>query len=465
MDPVSRLGGGGRGRKRALQYAEAGVETGVRLLEVADEALLAAVLAGETCLRAGGADQEAALCTADRTFGLKRTDTSNLLLLLNGGGGSGGGAPATPGALAQPPPATPGATATSAGVAVATPSPVAVRGTQWEGLATQQARAQGLEPLIVCATCVDTLQTCGIPPAYALMRGMISARPFGAGADLPRDTLDSGEACGVSFRKLLEVARLSEDSLRAWLLEEHYLELEDRWMQVDAEYMHTLLSLVLCEALQEGWPTSALPVEGVVRGMAREGYRREVVENCLDRFCVRERRVVGQGEGVTGRGSVGTEAEAEAEKGEVAGDLKALNIGAVCKFMAEKLFREQARWNFDEFSAQLLKSLREVVLDADLPPTEEFLGGVALQETVRKYGKDFKEVEFFPVAALSPEPKERFKELFQRRANWRQGELQPYLTGLAIPADQTLDQEVAKWSRSFNVDGDAEKELIYYHRW
>ena len=88
---MSRLGEGGRGRKRALQYAEAGVETGVRLLEVADEALLAAVLAGETCLRAGGADQEAALCTADRTFGLKRTDTSNLLLLLNGGGGSGGG--------------------------------------------------------------------------------------------------------------------------------------------------------------------------------------------------------------------------------------------------------------------------------------------------------------------------------------------------------------------------------------
>ena len=164
-----------------------------------------------------------------------------------------------------------------------------------------------------------------------------------------------------------------------------------------------------------------------------------------------------------GRGSVG--AEAEAEKGESAGDFKALSIGAMCKFIAERLFREQTRWNFDKFSAQLIKSLREVVLDADLPPAGEFLGGVALLETVRKYGKDFQEVDYFPVAALSPEPKERFKELFQRRANWRHGELQPYLAGLAIPANQTLDQEVAKWSRSFNVDGDAEKELTYYRRW
>jgi len=108
MDPVSRLGEGGRGRKRALQYAEAGVETGVRLLEVADEALLAAVLAGETCLRAGGADQEAALCTADRTFGLKRTDTSNLLLLLNGGAGSGGGGGCHPGCAGPAAPGDPG---------------------------------------------------------------------------------------------------------------------------------------------------------------------------------------------------------------------------------------------------------------------------------------------------------------------------------------------------------------------
>jgi len=480
MDPVSLMGEGGRGRKRTLQFVEGEVDTGVRLLEIADEALLAAVLAGEACLRAGSSGAEVALCTSDRTFGLKRTDTSNLLLLLDGRSSSGGGsgAPETPGAFlaaGQPAPETPGAV-TPPPVATETPSPSAASvlhlGTQWEGLATQQARAQGLEPLLVCATCVDTLETCPIAPDYGALRELLDAYRFGAEEEDGAGGRDVG-AAGRLFPELLTVARQSEGKLHAWLRAEHYLELEGRWMAVDAAYLGTLLRLVLCEVLQEGWTPSAVPPEGVIRAMAREGYRREVVENCLGRFFKPAETVAA----LDGEGGAGAEAEAEAgpgdpqEEGAGAGvgvgagmvmEAQSLDIGAVCRFMAEPLFLEQSRWNLDKFLSRLRK---ELVLDVELPPVEEFLGGLALVETVRKFGKDFKEVEYFPARALSPDPKDCFAALFQRRKNWRHGELQPYLKGLALPAEQTLDQEVAKWSYSFRENGDAEKEQIYYRRW
>ena len=244
-------------------------------------------------------------------------------------------------------------------------------------------------------------------------------------------------------------------------------------MTVDAAYLGTLLRLVLCEMLQEGWAPSSVPPEGVIRAMAREGYRREVVENCLSRFFKPTETVAAVG----GVGGAGAEAEAEAgpggprEEGAEADvgvgvgmvtEAQSLDFRAVCRFLAEPLFLEQPRWNLDKFSSRLRE---ELVLDVELPRVEEFLGGLALVETVRKFGKDFKEVEYFPARALSPNPKDCFAALFQRRKNWRHGEIQPYLKGLALPAEQTLDQEIAKWSYSFRESGDAEKELIYYRRW
>ena len=474
MDPVSLMGEGGRGRKRALQFVEGEVDTGVRLLEMADEALLAAVLSGEACLRAGAGGEEVALCTADRTFGLKRTDTSNILLLLDGrsSSGGGGGAPGTPGTLpaaGQPAPETPGVV-TPPPAAAATPSPSAPSvtrlGTQWEGLATQQARAQGLEPLLVCATCVDTLETCPIAPDYGALRDLLDAHRFGAEEEDGTGGSGAG-ATGRLFPELLTVARLSEGKLRAWLRAEHYLELEGRWMAVDAAYLGTLLRLVLCEILQEGWVPAAVPPEGVVQAMVREGYRREVVENCLGRFFKPAESTVAAAEGA---GDAGAAAEAETGPGEEGtgagvgggGGAQSLDFGAVCRFLAEPLFLEQPRWNLDKFSSRLRE---ELVLDVELPGVEEFLGGLALVETVRKFGKDFKEVEYFPARALSSNPKDCFAALFQRRKNWRHGELQPYLVGLALPAEQTLDQEVAKWCYSFRENGDADNEQIYYRRW
>jgi hypothetical protein len=67
---------------------------------------------------------------------------------------------------------------------------------------------------------------------------------------------------------------------------------------------------------------------------------------------------------------------------------------------------------------------------------------------------------YFPVSSLSPLSKTRFAQLFDARAKWRLGEIEPYVAGLCTPG-QTIEQLLLKMTRPISVVENGSKVVVY----
>jgi sister chromatid cohesion protein DCC1 len=379
----------------------------------------------------GDPSDTAVLVTHDRTYAVKRVETTNTLLLVPPDGhrpesafpptqaAVGGGTP-LPAAAAPPPDSTPARDATQrtpiAPAAAAAPAPTP--GTINGGLQTQLERAEAGAarslPIVASAVARAHLEVAPTVPRLAALERLLDERPYGLEDEDDNEEDDSdGSGDGeqplpdasvaalhdpsppprpgvYSFARLLARVQASPAELKAALRELGAVRLGGGggagagvnggaccWRRVDPGYASAMLEMALATAAAEGWPLNALPLRAMQRELRGSGYRPRLVRHCLELFGERRVGVVGAAVGAAAGTTAAAPVPASATPVEVVGSCNPAAFGSLVPPPAQPAATAEVVFALDARRVCLLFA-RRLLLPPAAPPLAPGVPGPAV---------------------------------------------------------------------------------------
>lgn len=425
---------------RHLCCAEGGLRSDLRLIEL-DEKLLDSVKAGDVVIK-GATQEDAVLCTSDKTFALKVVETTNTLLLLPPQGELDEDFAAIP---SLP---TPGRDAS------------AIRDVGLQTQLQKSAAAKDYPPLTATATVGAHLELVEIMPCLDKLPELLG-RPYnfehdeeqqqaaaGQGVDdMDTDWPASVAAAGpgstalqrqqgpFTLEQLLQRVQASCAELLAELQRLQAVQFGPHWRLVDSAYLGSVLEMLLVSAMERGWSLQEpMALQDVLEALQPEGYKPVIIQHCLHVY----------GRSAAQDASAGADAATASSSGSSNSDSYVLDERQVCLHYARKLLRQQAVWLLHAF----LPAWEQEVPGGCWSPQEEMLAGEALVlQADPLEGISEARVRHLPASQLPSTPSARFAALFAAQPRWTREQLDPYLAGLKVPG-QTVEILLLKYARA-----------------
>ena len=394
----------------AIKIGDGFADTQLALFEL-DESVLAEVMRddGSVSIK-GGTNEEAVLCTAERTYVMRLAESSNTLLL-------------SPDALSEK-------------TLAAAPSAV-----------TMVATASSHYELIASA------------PRTAALRGRLKAAPYAgaeADAELPDEPAVGGDEMAVegaptagraarpTMAELERTVQCSAAQLRAALQREGALEVDGGWCVLDEVYEMDVAMDIINVTVEREWPLDAVPVAELVDALP-------TLDPLAVRHCLR---------------TLSTAAAAPWEAWVAAADPAATPTLALD---AAAVYRRHAMYIFNDMNTNTKEQFLELWADnigsmADgfgVPPELAVLQGLAI-EVAGDDGLRGDEpavlVKALSAADLPATAAPRFAHLFKVKREWTIDELAPYVADLLDPG-RTAEQLVLLHARSV-IGGDGKRTYV-----
>nr|DAD18200.1 TPA_asm: hypothetical protein HUJ06_019663 [Nelumbo nucifera] len=224
------------------------------------------------------------------------------------------------------------------------------------------------------------------------------------------------------WEDLVDRIQASDEELKAGLRTLSAVEIDGYWRIVDEKYMDIVLSMLLHNAVLNGWSLNALKEDEVVGMLEVDGFPRRLALHCLEVYGGQ----VGEGNGSNGRAWV-------------------LDERRVCIHFARVVLKG-GKMKIESFMDEWMKKI-----PAGMSASFEMLEGEVL---VERLGVETW-IRAFSVSSLPSTPADRFAVLFRERQKWEWKDLQPYIRDLRIPG---LSSEglLLKYTRKTQPTSDAE---------
>ena len=412
--------------------------------------LLEKIQSGEESLSFKGApDDEAVLCTSDRTFLVKRVETSNTLLVMQPAGGIDrtvvGDAEGEDDRELDPAADGPTPKRRRRDSAAGEGTPTAENGTTPNGTSASPPRTTppALPDLTAYAEASSHLELVPTEPKLDAMWLALRSPPHAyAGADVDRDA-DAAWAASLDDTEFGEEG-IPDPPPRGFTLDELDAEVrarpgprfnprstrvprfrgeDGRWRGIDEEYLEHAMDIAMVTAQGNGWELGAIPGDAVANAMIADGFPAAATAKALATFCARASGD-GDGDGVTW----------------------SVDAAKLCAAKASRVLDEAPtgggggsgapRWRLDAFLERWRSKTPE---DARGGCVEANLRGLALVEKAADGGGGF--VRAFRASQLPRNLKERFAAIFAFKPRWILEELEPYLEATA---DATVEGAAAQ---------------------
>ena len=367
----------------------------IELLEVSDE-LLEELLKDDMIEFKGEGDDVACVCTATKTYQVKRVESSNQTLLV--------GPPLRDGDEDD--------------------EDEDEDEAMGEG---EDGEARGRRKVaVVRAQTSSYLDLTEIAPKLDRLRDMLASVAYGAEGvdaaamevDADADAADTG-AVGFTFDELDERVQASSGEIMRCLEDEHALYINGLWRGVDGAYRLHALKMLAVTVVGNGWPTSAIPESEIVEAMASDGFASEVTRNTLSAF---------------------------AKVNDSDESTWVLDEERVSRYLALSVLRDGVgvkNWRLVDMMDKWRAAMDAINLN-DIEVKEEYLAGLALVERPERATEAF--VTTLIANELPTEPQARFKALWAVKPRWSMAELEPYLKGQARPGE-TIESQLLKYTR------------------
>ncbi|EEH52035.1 uncharacterized protein MICPUCDRAFT_53535 [Micromonas pusilla CCMP1545] len=470
----------------------------VELMELPPELLAVIEEGGEMAFK-GAPDEEAVLCTRDKTYAVKRVETSNTLLLLQPPGGLGDddddddddaeGAEGADGDRGTPEPI-----AKKPRKSAPSPKPRDPPETPAEACAlalSQQKDAGGAsdpndpkrakKDITAFAQASSHLELTLIAPRLDAMWARLQSEPHVyAGPERERELDDAdaeegeedvaaaeaeeeGDADaanedgaprrggrsssssnrGFDLEDLVENAQASEMEIIAALDEGPAFVLDGKWRGIEPSYLAHVMDVAIVNAQVEGWPLTKIPEKDAVEKLAEDGFPEAVTQHFLRAYCHPNSADASWSVDATKvcvAKASGLLDEPVAASGGGGGGGGGPGGGGV----------NAGRWRLRDFVERWRESVPEElrdVVDASL------LRGLALvDKTAGVDGSENAFVRPFRADRLPKTPKERFHALFTLKPRWTMDELEPYVVGTR---EMTVEAQLLKFTRVSQPTADA----------
>ena len=366
-----------------VSFADGFADSSYRLFEL-DEPVLQQVLKNDGAVSIKGArNDEAVLCTAEKTFLLRLAESSNALLLA--------------------------------------PTNRKRKCTEADG--GDATEGDGVEVQASVSAHFEILPTA---PRTGSLVGLLSKRPYLGTRDA--STVNETDA-RLTLAGLDRAVQASNVELRAALRAARALPVDGKWCVLDSELEIDIINNVLSHCVGQDWPLTAVPTSRCVELCltGEDGKPVPDFDEVAIRHCLRTHSI---------QGSEATDFDgwlAAADCAELS-----LDPNAICRFRARVLLRDCERWPKDRFFEFWSNELPE-----GLTPDEKHLAGLAvfLPPSESSSGKAADEegiiIQALALASLSRVPKERFAALFHVKRSWSLAELEPYTRDLVDPSAST----------------------------
>ncbi|XP_010253605.1 PREDICTED: sister chromatid cohesion protein DCC1-like [Nelumbo nucifera] len=347
------------------------------LLEI-DEKLLPDILHNRVSLR-GQSDEEVVLCTPSKTYAVKLFGTSNFVFLV--------------------PPSDP----------------------------SESSETASNEPVVasVLKVALGIMELVEVAPKLDKLKLLLMENPY-----RPEDEMDVEELEEIEKDKmglfrwedLVDRIQASDEELRAGLRALLAVEIDGYWRIVDEKYMDIVLSMLLHNAVLNGWSLNALKEDEVVGMLEADGFPRRLALHCLEMYGGQVR----EGNGSNGRAWV-------------------LDERWVCIHFARVVLKG-GKMKMESFMDEWMKKI-----PARMSASFEMLEGEVL---VERLGVETW-IRAFSVSSLPSTPVDRFVVLFRERQKWEWKDLQPYIRDLRIPGLPSKGL-LLKYTRKMQPTSDAE---------
>ena len=364
----------------------------------------------------GTRNDEAVLCTLDKTYMLRLAESSNVMLL----------APTTEKKRKQ-------------------------REEQEEPASEADADAgQESEKLEVQASVSAHFEIIRCAPKTGGLAALLSARPYtGANDSESTASLDTAAAAAsadahlplqrrLTLEELEVTVQASSAELRTALREARALSVDGCWCVLEPQLESDILEAALSLCVEHEWPVNAVPVAQCVELCVAQfpGFDELSVRHCLRTHSTQ---------------AVGADATWESWLEAANLGALALDASAIARFRARTLLAMCDVWPRDKF----LEAWAEA-LPSGTMPDESLLAGLAIllppvPDPMNPDEEPVPMLQSLPLASLSLVPKERFAQLFKVKRAWRLEELAPYVKDLVDPTTAPT-KLVLQFSRSVTAN-------------
>ena len=397
----------------AVSFAHGFANSSYRLFEL-DEPVLQELLKDDGSVSIKGSrNDEAVLCTADKTYTLRLAESSNVLLL----------APER--------------------------APKRKLDDEMEAAAVTDGDAgpenAAAELVEVQASVSAHFEIIRSAPRTGGLTALLSARPYfgasdaesaaeSAAASEPAATETSAAAATqrrLTLEELEVTVQASGAELRKALCEARALPINSRWCVLDLQLEQDIIEACLSLCVEHDWALSAVPVAECVRLCVAQFAE---FDEASVRHCLRT------------HSAQAADAEWEAWLRVADLDEVSLDPAAISCFRARSLLSECDAWPKDKF----LEMWADGLPSGHPPPDESHLKGLAIFFAPAS-ADEAPMLQALPLTSLSLVPKERFATLFNVKRSWTLDELEPYVRGLVDPSSSTT-KLVLQFARSVTAN-------------
>lgn len=222
-------------------------------------------------------------------------------------------------------------------------------------------------------------------------------------------------------QRLREVIQASDSELYQNLEKINAVEIGGYWRLLHPDYDSKVFDAILDLVSEHQWATDAVSAAAVAEQLQTD-FSETVSTHVLRCYSLKQ--------------------DPEDDK-----DIFRLDVNKVALFRAIQLFVERNPYPYLLFMRQW-----EDVMPYGMVPHPDMLKGHAVVESTipSDADKSGKQWSYFPVGALASEPRQRLRQLFQKRERWSFEAIAPYVADLPAPG-QPLDQFLLKNTRVVNT--------------
>jgi sister chromatid cohesion protein DCC1 len=352
----------------------------------------------------GAPNDSVVLCTSSKTYSVRRAESSNLMLLAS----------------------------------------------------NQRTRANGdISSLLVEAGICSVLEIERIRPNFGALNRLLSASGLYSGAANDQETgVDRGKL--YTSTQLLNRGELQcsrRELAHALKSELHALKVDGHWRLLDPQFVGEILVVMFATATEREWSLETIEALELIEALCGDDddYQDIVVAHVLRMFGAKQQQSSGGGR----KRARDNDADADDGGGDGSAPVTwALDLERCARFLAENLLRKQARWPLAEFMAKLASMLPDEARHYCEP---KLCHGFAVFE--QPHTSTPVTVSYFPEIDLPVDCRQRINALFQRRAQWPDDEIVPYLKRIVTPK-LTLKAILLKFTRNTEHSN----QRIFYKR-
>eukprot|EP00912_Choanoflagellata_sp_UC4_P002275 UC4_evm10s1434 len=347
----------------------------------------------------GGPNDDAVLCTEEKTYGVKSADTTNSLLLLESTNGG-------------------------------NPMDFSLS-----------------EPKCLVGKTDFYLELTEIPPRLEKLKAMLS-KNFYSGPFQEKSSGDGGTTYG--WDDLVAELQASDQEIRSCLENLNAVSVDNKFRLLKPHYKYHIMDKALTELIVQRTPLSSVSARDLYNQIEWDDQgNAEVADESLDKIPESKRRRLNGENSVPYFAFVACLKELGAEvkrsdstsEGDVMIELLPIKI---VQFRAIELLSIGNRWAFDDFLESWVESLN----GHEFEPNVDQLRGIAL--TNASEGKA-KQIWLYDHRELPLFAKDRFSSLFNERDEWLLDDITPYLEGIA-DSKMTVEKLLFKYTREMNPE-------------